>query len=415
MPELRQGKRRVMKEFRLVELSAVDVPAQEGARALLMKRSDEVDKRLPGPKKGEKRGDFVGRFMASEAAKTEFPDDDQRLAVANERFGKSDGAMVLITSSVEGHSHAVWIHDGGRGGETSYGKGPDEEMGHSHPWAMDASGNIVVGENDGHTHDVDTGALVQAILAAKRDRGAMVSGDGSIDPNASKERTSMPDNKPSENQDLEQKVDELTKRANRAESVIALSPEHRAHFDQLEGDAADEFLGKSATERDAILRAEAEADKVVYKAADGTEFRASDDSRIVAQAKRADQAIAKAEAAEKRAEDAELRKRAETTLSHSPGTIEERMETLRAVESIQDENARETSLKQLRAGNDALKAAFESNGSTDSGGAGDETPMGQLDALVAKVAKDENLSEADAYTKVLETPEGQALYAKAVN
>jgi len=37
---------------------------------------------MPKPKKGEKQNDFVARFMSNDTMKKDFPDNDQRLAVA---------------------------------------------------------------------------------------------------------------------------------------------------------------------------------------------------------------------------------------------------------------------------------------------------------------------------------------------
>lgn len=47
---------------------------------------DELEKVLVKPKRGEKKGDFVARFMGSDLARREFPDKDQRLAVAFETW-----------------------------------------------------------------------------------------------------------------------------------------------------------------------------------------------------------------------------------------------------------------------------------------------------------------------------------------
>lgn len=41
---------------------------------------------LPSPRKKEKREDFISRFMSSEEAKKEFPDNKQRVAVANSKW-----------------------------------------------------------------------------------------------------------------------------------------------------------------------------------------------------------------------------------------------------------------------------------------------------------------------------------------
>lgn len=43
---------------------------------------------MPNPRKGEKRGKFVARFMASAEAKRDFPDQKQRAAVAYSKWRK---------------------------------------------------------------------------------------------------------------------------------------------------------------------------------------------------------------------------------------------------------------------------------------------------------------------------------------
>ena len=43
---------------------------------------------MPYPKKGEKKSDYVERFMGSSEAKRDFPNVKQRVAVANSMFEK---------------------------------------------------------------------------------------------------------------------------------------------------------------------------------------------------------------------------------------------------------------------------------------------------------------------------------------
>jgi hypothetical protein len=43
----------------------------------------EGDKKLPVPKKGEKKSDFIERYMGSSEAQRSFPNAKQRVAVAN--------------------------------------------------------------------------------------------------------------------------------------------------------------------------------------------------------------------------------------------------------------------------------------------------------------------------------------------
>ena len=56
---------------------------------------------LPMPKKGEKRSDFVSRFMASGAPK-EFKNEKQALAVAYAQWRKAHGADTRRKSQGKG-------------------------------------------------------------------------------------------------------------------------------------------------------------------------------------------------------------------------------------------------------------------------------------------------------------------------
>lgn len=101
----RQGKKRRMKKFRIDEISAVDRAAQKDARALLMKRGDDVDR------------------VAKRA---------------------------MMTSEANGHAHIMTIDHGGVGqssGFTSY------EDSHAHPWILKADGTYSIGAAQGHAHE----------------------------------------------------------------------------------------------------------------------------------------------------------------------------------------------------------------------------------------------------------------------
>lgn len=64
------------------EVDEEDVPGVEDD-------SDKMQKVLPTPVSGEQRSVFVSRFMANQEAKREFPDKDQRLAVAMTSWRRS--------------------------------------------------------------------------------------------------------------------------------------------------------------------------------------------------------------------------------------------------------------------------------------------------------------------------------------
>lgn len=216
------------------------------------------------------------------------------------------------------------------------------------------------------------------------------------------------------NEDEKKQLEELTKKLAKAEAILALSPEQRAHYDGLAGDAQDEFLGKSAEDRESIVKAElakaSDENAVVYTDSEGTEFRKSDDPRLVAMAKRADEERKARIAAETLRKADELKKRADE-FKHLPGEQETKVELLKAVDSITGD-AREKVMELLKAHDGGLKDAFEKRGTTE-GKDGGESPKAQFDELVKKAREeDKSLTEAKAMVKVLETEEGARLHAQ---
>ena len=216
------------------------------------------------------------------------------------------------------------------------------------------------------------------------------------------------------NEDEKKQLDELAKKLAKAEAILALSPEQRAHYEGLAQDAQEDFLGKSDSDREEIVKAElakaADADAVLYTDLEGNEFRKSDDPRLIAMAKRADdERKARLEAESLRKAD-ELKKRA-GEFKHLPGEQETKVELLKAVDSIEGE-AREKVMEMLKSHDGGLKDAFEKKGTT-AGGEEEGDASARFDALVKK-AREENkdLSEAKAMVKVLETEEGARLHAQ---
>lgn len=61
-------------------------PRSSGADDTETPDEDEGRTAKIAPRKGEKKGDFISRFMSSDAMQREYPDQDQRLAVANSKW-----------------------------------------------------------------------------------------------------------------------------------------------------------------------------------------------------------------------------------------------------------------------------------------------------------------------------------------
>lgn len=103
--------------------------------------------------------------------------------------------------------------------------------------------------------------------------------------------------------------------------------------------------------------------------------------------------------------------RAKTELGTLPGDVAVKGLVLRAVEEIENKDVREAAIKMLTGGAAALKTLTKPIG--HDGDIGGDGPESKLDQLVKKHMVDNKVSdEAKAYSAVLNTPEGKALYAE---
>ena len=441
-----------MRSFKLNEISGVDVPAQEGAVTVIMKRHD--------PDKG---------------------------IFKTEEFEK----RIWLTTSVKGHAHLVdeQNYEGTfrEGGDTSWTQAKGEDQGHSHPWVRDSDGSVTIGEADGHTHEVME-TTKRAFSAKERERlaesGAALS-DGSFPivtkvdlrnaisafgraknkaevarhiksraralkatdllpedgkladllksmTDETKPQTAdefgkvgnnegditMTDDEKKAAEELTVKNTELQKQLDNANAVNALTTVQKAHYDGLEGDAKGVFLGKSADERDneiaAVAKSAEDDDPVVYKTTDGLELRKSMGEAFITIAKSNDQLRKdNVELRQEREQDT-LEKRVEKDLAHIPGDMATRVAMLKAIDGIEDDTQREAALNALKAQNESLSKAFDTvghGGSPAPGSSGD-----QLDQL-AKKHKEANpeLTPEQAYDAVLKTEQGAELYNKSMN
>ena len=371
--------KRIMREFRIDEVSGVDNPAQEGARVAIMKRA-------------EPKGDIPPDGSYSLTLDTS---ELENVVKSEIRKGMGDLAD-LLTSEEEGHQHGIGVSrcDGEIAYYVSYASGPDDEAGHSHPLARSDSG-YVLGVVAGHTHTTGQETISQAVLALVTKNDAAKGGEA---------MTEKTENQPT--------VEELQTQLARTQAVVALTGEERAHFEALAEEAQTAFLAKSADDRKAeigaVTKAAQDANPVVFTTADGTEFRKSDDPRAIAMAKRLDATEQENAALKARDEQTVLEKRAEAELPHLPGDVKTRAAMLKAIDGIEDEAQREAALGALKAQNEAMSKAFQTYGH----GAQPEpgSPADQLDKLAKGYAEKNGGTFEAAYMKVADTPEGQALY-----
>jgi hypothetical protein len=387
----------VMEEFTINFLSPVDRPAQEGAEALFLKRDD-----------GKRSG---GRTVSAEEL--------AKLKDAN--FAKDmDGAPAVSTTASNGHAHLVWLR--GPAGETSYGisdaiRGVETGVMHDHGYVLKADGSIEVLFNNGHTHEVDPADLQFAILVVrKNDPDFEWPATGAID--KGNEMTEKKAEKSAEKvaEEMQKTVANLTEHLALTSILAGMSDAEKGHFHNLADTEKAAFVSKGADDRatdiSAVQKAADDADPVVFTTASGLQIRKSSGEVVLALAKDADKQRKRADALELETSASGFTKRAESELSHLPGTVAERASILKAVDGIKDETHRNSALAALKAGDAAMSGAFKSKGSQE--GATDENaPEAKLDALVKRyIEKHDDVTEAAAYVKVLDTEEGAALYGE---
>lgn len=351
-------KRKRMRSLTIKEISGVDKPAVEpGVVDVILKRAD-----------------------------LDAPADKAELL-------KNMGAPAL-TSAVDGHSHLLDIAL--PAGHTTWDGQPD---GHTHPFVVQADGSVAIGEADGHTHEV--AAVTKAAAAGGGSNNTSTEATMAQDPT----KTAGNDDKTAaENAKLQTELA-------LAKAFGSLTDAGKKHFEGLDEAGRTAFLGKSAAERDAILADIAKGNAVVYKAKDGTEYRASDDPRTVALAKRLDEQVETS--ARERVErfESEIRKRAESELKHLPGDLNAKVALLKAAESISDPAQRTAAVAALHAQNEAMAKAMTTIGA--SGGSGDEgSASAELDNLAKARASKDGVDFYTAYERV--SNENPSLVTKAL-
>lgn len=490
----REGKRRRMDKFSLMEISAVTTPAQGPALAAIRKSGDEIVFKQDGPREGETFPQFLARMRRNGSDMSE---GDARAMF--ERVAKGGDMADMFTSIEEGHQHAIYVYesDDGVNVMVGYATAPGSEHSHDHQITRGDDGMYIVSENVGHSHTIDSMKLQEIIMmrmmmksdeiekqaltrevrerlarsgaalpdgsfpirnrsdlrnaisafgrARMQDRGRvarhirrraralravdMLPEEGVLagllknDDNGEGETVDKEDLMSDDLKKAQEQIAALKAEMEKMSQVAALSTAHKAFYDSISGDdvakSREAFMAKSDAERDAeIKKAEDEklaADPVVYTAKDGTEYRKSDDPRLVKMAKDRDQDRAEALKLRMDAIDAGLEKRAETELQYLPGDLEVRKAMLAAVDGIENETVRKSALDALKAHNAKLAPAFETIGTTavPLAKAGDSA---EAEAELDKLAKDYAAKEGkDFYTAYeIVAKSNPDLYKKAV-
>ncbi len=454
----RRGKKRRMEKFNLGEISFVTRPAQAPAIADIQK-SEEDDagkvgggsthftKQFPNPRSGETRNQFVSRMLADPTKRREFPNRRQLVATSNSVFdrarnvNKAGGDLVeAFTGSSDGHQHGLSVR-GDQDGVyimVHYAQGPEDTERHDHQVMRMADGSYTISENRGHSHELDRDMIVQVLLNMMAKAADDPSWDdvpmelggiplaslpevakASETENLKKEEKPMKDDL----KKAQERIDELVAKLATAEKVASLPATHKAYYDaldpQLDDDARKSFIDASTEDRDALVKAaeaqKADADPVIYKAADGSEYRKTDDPRLVQMAKDRDEDRKESIRLRKAAEDQDLTKRADD-LTSIPGDLDVRKALLKAVDGIEDEELRKKAHEAIVAKNGELAKSCKTYGtqaapnlekSDDA-----KSAEGDLDTMAKELAKKDGIDFFTAYDKVSE--QNPDLLAKAI-
>ena len=127
----RKRNRRKMRSLKIGEVSNVTVPAQETALASIRKS-----------------------------------DDDDEIPVTDNEYSKAGDVVDAVTSSTDGHQHGISLSDNYEGGyrmTVHYAGGAAGES-HDHQIIRTAEGTFTISENFGHTHDLDSDAIMSLIM-----------------------------------------------------------------------------------------------------------------------------------------------------------------------------------------------------------------------------------------------------------
>lgn len=203
----------------------------------------------------------------------------------------------------------------------------------------------------------------------------------------------------------------------RMEKRDALSAELRKHYDALPDDAAkDAFLAKDASAQTAELEKAAGSDPVVYTTLDGVDIRKSADPALLAMAKRADEDRRSAALEKAARQNIELEKRAETELSKLGGTMAGKKALLKALDNIEDEDVRKSAQEVLASANEIAGKGdiFTKRGDGNAPTIEKSDAESKLDQMAADLSKSKNISLEKAYSEVLDSAEGQKLYAETL-
>lgn len=405
MPE-RVKLRRKMTDFVISEISAVDKPAQEDARVILMKRKEPDDmikieesiaKRFIDPMEGA----FTFSEALSEELKAQeffemerefspflYSLDVSMRSIIGDTTVAPEAKLSMARAGVEEFMNILrdkWI-----------GSGLQEE-------AFDELAMRAVEKSKGENSMTEKEQL-QKQIEELQEKLKKVS-EASEDAEAVTKMQEKIDT-------LQKQVEDLTAAKEQAEALAKLSDDEKAYYDKLPDDEKDQYLKLGDKERQALAKKASDQDETLV--IDGRTIRKSEVGPenfefYKAQNERLEGMQKKLDEAESKRIEAELAKRADEEFVHLPGDSAEKVAVLKAMASM-DKDTAETLEKMLTAGEKASALAFEKLGHGDGGVNGDgkahnrmsKSNGGDFMSKVSEIAKRDSISEMEAMEKARE-------------
>ena len=220
-----------------------------------------------------------------------------------------------------------------------------------------------------------------------------------INPNKSNEGVAMPTEIEKK---LQGEVDTLKAELAKSVTLAKMSDDEKAHMATLSGDDIEKFLGMSDTERAEAVTISKKADESLN--VDGNVILKStvgDAAFMVmkAQQTRLDLQQAEIKKAQDAAQIATLRKRADDEFGALTGTTDEKANLLKFAETM-PEDVRKTFDSIMKSAQDTLNKAFGTQGVN--GGGADDTVEKQIETLTKNYQAENSVDYMTAYAAVLE-------------
>ncbi|MDO8614627.1 MAG: hypothetical protein Q7T33_02685 [Dehalococcoidia bacterium] len=356
------NRKRIMRDFVLNELSAVDNPAQKHAVAVLMKR-DKAEKRAPDSHeddavpadKAARVQESLRQFLGAVAEES---------AVIAETIAKSLSAVPALAELLP----------------EDYGKGDD---------TMNDAEKKQMADLQKSVDD-----LTEKLAAATAKEPAKKAVELQEQLDAAKVQIT----------EFTEKLAKSDAAKVEAEAVAKMSDAEKEHMAELSGADKMKFMQATPDERKKMMAKVADANPVVYKSeSTGEEYRKNDDPRLAKLAKLADEDREVAKTEREKRESAELAKRADEE-PYKHFSVEKakddkegptKTDVLRAISKM-DEAPRAVLEKWLGIGGKAISAAFEKIGHSREGA---QKSAADFSKRVNEIMVRDKISKKDALEK----------------